>query len=64
MNWIKRSDQQPEIKDDLSEEYLAWNGTRMGIIRHGYDNVWLIEDGLAFDFTHWRYLPEPPKDQP
>lgn len=36
MNWIKRSDQEPEIKDDLSEQYLAWDGKEIEIINHGW----------------------------
>lgn len=68
MIWFKRSDQEPEIKDDLSEEYLAWNGRRIAIIRHGYvdadgKNVWVIEDGVTFDFTHWSFMPDPPGSQ-
>ena len=60
MQWILRADQEPEIKDDCSEEYLAWDGDCIRIINHGYDNVWLTSNGLAFDFTHWMPLPEPP----
>ena len=59
--WIRRSIQEPEIKDDLSEEYIAWDGKRVAIIKHGYDNVWVTSNGLPFDFTHWLYLPNPPE---
>lgn len=60
MIWFKRSDVEPEIKDDLSEVYLAWDGKRIAMISHGYDNVWVTPEGLAFDFTHWAFMPDPP----
>lgn len=71
MQWIKRSEQEPEKKDDCSERYLAWNGRWMTIIWHGYDiveesgggSVWQDANG-DFDFTHWAFLPDPPTASP
>lgn len=69
MQWIKRSDQEPEIKDDCSERYLAWDGQRVEIIHHGWQeldgsNVWVDAVSLPIAFTHWAFLPEPPTAYP
>lgn len=66
MDWIKRSDQEPEKKSYCSEIYLAWNGRNYALIWHdiieeaGGGPVWQSMAG-DFDFTHWMPLPEPPK---
>lgn len=59
--WVDRNKERPVAKSDLSERYLAWDGKRTAIINHGYDLTWVDSNGLAFDFTHWMFIPEAPK---
>lgn len=61
MKWIKRSEREPEKKDDLSEKYLAWDGNRFAIIKANArsngkpfpDNLAVIDDMKACGL--WKY---------
>jgi hypothetical protein len=59
--WTHKNDRMPLALADLSERYLATDGQRVTIINHGFDATWVDSNGLAFEFTHWMYLPELPR---
>jgi len=58
--WTPKTEAMPFAFADLTERYLAWDGSQIKIINHGYDSTWVDSNGLAFDFTHWMHLPELP----
>jgi hypothetical protein len=62
MKWISVKDRLPVN----SAHVLTWNHQYKDTeeIRIGFyeDNLWLNEEYINVDVTHWMLLPEPPKE--
>lgn len=70
MKWIKCSDKMPEINKQVivawgdKEENVSTMRYRKDIVRKKEVYRWHWHYGLSpFNVTHWKPLPEPPKEE-